>query len=142
DFLAKPIDLAQPRLVPEMIETDPELRERDREYQTLLWEHFGQPRGDGLPYERHIERQHRPDLADLDFCRRHGFFRMPIPKELGGEGRPKVEYYLLTTNTHRLADVAVSLTIQVNSSLGTTPVLLPREKDLPKAQKDMAARSE
>src|SRR5207302_2470071 len=53
DFLAKPIDLVQPRLVPEMIDTDPELAERDREYRGLLSGHFGRPRGDGLPYERH-----------------------------------------------------------------------------------------
>src|SRR5262249_16309487 len=83
------------------------------------------------------ERTHRPDDSDLDFCRRRGFFRMPIPKDLGGEGSPKAEYYLLTTNIHRLADGAVSLTVQVNSSLGTTPVLLARDKDLPKAQKDI-----
>ena len=62
---------------------------------------------------------------------------MPIPRELGGEGRPKVDYYLLTTNAQRLADVAISLTIQVNTSIGTTPVLLARDKDLPKAQKDL-----
>src|SRR5262249_31042095 len=34
-------------------------------------------------------------------------------------------------------DVAVSLTIQANTSIGTTPVLLARDKDLPKAQKDL-----
>src|SRR5439155_144439 len=76
--------------------------------------------------------------ADLDFCRRHGFFRMPIPRELGGEGRRKVDYYLLTTNAQRLADVAISLTIQANTSIGTTPVFLARDKDLPNAQKDLA----
>jgi alkylation response protein AidB-like acyl-CoA dehydrogenase len=89
-----------------------------------------------MVYERYLEEKHRPDPADLDFLREHGFFRMPIPKELGGEGRSKADYYLLTVNTHRLADAAISLTIQVNSSLGTTPVLLARDKDLPKAIKD------
>src|SRR5262249_15901697 len=78
------------------------------------------------------------DAADLDFCRQHGFFRMPIPKELGGEGRSKADYYLLTTNAQRLVDVAVSLTIQANTSIGTTPVFLARDKDLPKAQQDLA----
>src|SRR5262249_47252318 len=78
-----------------------------------------------------------PDEADLDFCRQHGFFRMPIPRELGGEGRSKVDYYLLTTNAQRLADVAVSLTIQANTSIGTSPVLIARDKDLPKAKKDL-----
>jgi alkylation response protein AidB-like acyl-CoA dehydrogenase/flavin-dependent dehydrogenase/ferredoxin-like protein FixX len=137
DFLTRPIDLVQPRLVPEMIESDPELAVRDREYRELLSSHFARPRADGLPYERHIEQQHRPDPEDLDFCRRHGFFRMPIPPELGGEGRSKVDYALLTSNAQRLADVAISLTIQANTSIGTTPILLARDKDLPRARKDL-----
>ncbi len=138
DFLVKPVDPLQPRYVPEMVETDPRLADYDRGLRALLTAQFGAPR-DGLVYERYLEQTHRPDDSDIAFLRRHGFFRMPIPKDLGGEGRPKVEYYLLTTETHRLADVAVSLTIQVNSSLGTTPVLLARAKDLPKAQKDLTA---
>src|SRR5262249_44179072 len=36
-----------------------------------------------------------------------------------------------------LVDVAISLTIQASTSIGTTPVLLARDKDLPKAQKDL-----
>ncbi|MCI0463152.1 MAG: acyl-CoA dehydrogenase family protein, partial [Gemmataceae bacterium] len=137
DFLVKPADPLQPRYVPEMVQADPKLAACDRELRERFTAHFSGLR-DGLPYERYIEREHRPDDSDLDFLRRHGYFRMPIPKDLGGGGSSKAEYYLLTNTAHRLADVAVSLTIQVNSSLGTTPVLLPRDKDLPKAQKDLA----
>ncbi len=137
DFLALPVNLLQPRFVPDMIESDPELARRDREIKELLTGYFGRLRGEGLPYERYIERQHRPDEEDLDFCRRHGFFRMPIPKDLGGEGRPKIDYYLVTTNAQRLVDVAISLSIQANTSIGTTPVLLARDKDLPKAEKEL-----
>jgi electron transfer flavoprotein-quinone oxidoreductase len=137
DFLVAPIDPARPRFVPEMIESDPVLAARDREFRELLSKHFGQPRGPGLIYERYIERQHHPDAEDLDFCGQHGFFRMPIPQELGGEGRQKVDYYLLTTNAQRLADAAISLTIQANTSIGTTPIFLARDKDLPSAQKDL-----
>jgi alkylation response protein AidB-like acyl-CoA dehydrogenase/flavin-dependent dehydrogenase/electron transfer flavoprotein alpha subunit/ferredoxin-like protein FixX len=136
DFLSRPVDLLQARFVPEMIQTDPALAAADQKFRDLLTARFGSPR-DGLVYERYIERAHRPDAADLDYCRRHGFFRMPIPKALGGEARSKVEYYLLTTNTNRIADVSLSLTIQVNSSLGSTPVLHARAKDLPRAQKDL-----
>src|SRR5262249_7514075 len=42
-----------------------------------------------------------------------------------------------TTGMQRLADVAMALTIQVNSSLGTTPILLAHDKDLPKARKEV-----
>jgi alkylation response protein AidB-like acyl-CoA dehydrogenase/flavin-dependent dehydrogenase/electron transfer flavoprotein alpha subunit/ferredoxin-like protein FixX len=138
EFLLSPVDLLQPRLVPEMIQADASLFAVQKEWRALLQKQFGQPR-DGLIYERYIERQHRPDAADLDFCRQHGFFRMPIPKELGGEERRKIDYYLLTTDAKRMADVGISLMIQVNSSLGTTPVLLARNKDLPQAQQQVAA---
>jgi electron transfer flavoprotein-quinone oxidoreductase len=138
EFLLTPVDLLQPRLVPEMIQADDSLLAIQNELRAVLQQQFGQPR-DSLPYERYIERQHRPDAADLDFCRQHGFFRMPIPKELGGDGRPKIDYYVLTTEAKRLADVGISLMIQVNSSLGTTPVLLARNKDLPQAQQQVAA---
>jgi electron transfer flavoprotein-quinone oxidoreductase len=138
DFLSAPVDLLRPRFVPEMIETDPALGAVNQGFRDLLIGQFGQPR-DGLPYERYLERQHRPDPADLDFCQAHGFFHMPIPTELGGGGRRKVDYYLLTTNLQRLTDVALSLTIQVSTSIGTTPVMLARNKDLPKAQKDLTS---
>ncbi|HEV3204436.1 MAG TPA: hypothetical protein VGY77_08640, partial [Gemmataceae bacterium] len=138
DFLVSPIHLLQPRFVPDMIEADAELARRDREIKDLLTGHFGRLRGDGLLYERYIERRHRPDEEDLDFCRRHGFFRFPIRQDLGGEGRQKIDYYLLTTNTQRLVDVAISLSIQANTSIGTTPVLLAKDKDLPRAHKELA----
>jgi alkylation response protein AidB-like acyl-CoA dehydrogenase/flavin-dependent dehydrogenase/electron transfer flavoprotein alpha/beta subunit/ferredoxin-like protein FixX len=141
DFLSKPLDLQRPRYVPEMIATDPNLSEADRRLRERISGWFGRPQDDGLPYERHIERRHRPSPEDLDYCRRAGFFRFPIPKELGGEGKSKAEYYLLTTGCQRLADVAISLTIQVSSSLGTTPVLLTRTKELPRAEKELAAFS-
>jgi len=146
DFLILSASPAQARLLPELVEIDPILVERNRDIRKLLSEHFGKYRqAQGLQplgfenYERYIEHRHRLDSTDLDFCRRHGFFRMTIPKELGGEDRPKIDYYLLTLNAQRLADVALSLTIQVNTSIGTTPVLLARDKDLPKALKELEA---
>jgi alkylation response protein AidB-like acyl-CoA dehydrogenase/flavin-dependent dehydrogenase/ferredoxin-like protein FixX len=139
DFLVAPIDLLQARFVPEMLATDPELARRNQEIRDLMADHFGRHRGEGLSYERYIERQHRADGADLDFLRQHGFLRMMIPKDLGGEDRQKVDYYMVTTNAQRLADVAISLTIQVNTSIGTTPVLLARDKDLPKAKRELGA---
>jgi alkylation response protein AidB-like acyl-CoA dehydrogenase/electron transfer flavoprotein alpha subunit/flavin-dependent dehydrogenase/ferredoxin-like protein FixX len=137
DFLVNPVNLLQPRFVPDMIAADPDLACRNQTVRALMSEHFGRPRGKGLPYERYIEQQHRPDDSDLEFCRRNGFFRVMIPKELGGEGKQKIDYYLVITNAQRLADVGISLSIQVNTSIGTTPVLLARNKDLPRAQKEV-----
>jgi len=137
DFLEHPVNLLQPRMVPEMIEIDPALAARNQEFRDLIVGHFGKPRAEGISYERHIESAHRMDDDDLEYCRQHGFFRVMIPTDLGGAGRSKIDYYLLITNAQKLADIAVSLTIQVNTSIGTTPVLLARSKDLPKAQKDL-----
>jgi alkylation response protein AidB-like acyl-CoA dehydrogenase/flavin-dependent dehydrogenase/ferredoxin-like protein FixX len=138
DFLTTATDLTRPRLVPEMVQSDPVLAARDSELRDLIAGHFGEPR-DGMIYERYIESRHRPDDSDLDFCRKHGFFRMPIPKALGGEGRPKIDYYLLIIHAQRLADVGISLCIQVNTSIGTTPILLARDRELPRARKEIEA---
>jgi alkylation response protein AidB-like acyl-CoA dehydrogenase/flavin-dependent dehydrogenase/electron transfer flavoprotein alpha subunit/electron transfer flavoprotein alpha/beta subunit/ferredoxin-like protein FixX len=138
DFLLSAVDPLTPRFVPEIIDSDPSLAARAEDINAKLDRQFAPSRGQGLPYERYIELNHRPDPEDLDFLREHGFFRMTIPRELGGEGRPKVDYYLLTTGAQRRADVAISLTIQVSSSIGTTPIYLARDKDLLKAQKELA----
>ncbi|HMP03214.1 MAG TPA: acyl-CoA dehydrogenase family protein [Gemmatales bacterium] len=134
DFLVAPIDVHHPRYVPEMIATDPRLAATDRRYHELIVNHFG-PR-DGRKYERFIEANHRPDERDLDFCREHGFFRLPIPKALGGAEQLKAEYYSLVMQSNQHADATVSLLIQANTSIGTVPILLARDKDLPKALKE------
>jgi electron transfer flavoprotein-quinone oxidoreductase len=136
DFLTTPTDVTRARLVPEMVQSDPVLAARDGELHDLIAGYFAQPR-QGMVYERYIESRHRPDDADLDFCRKHGFFRMPIPKALGGEGRPKIDYYLLIIHAQRLADVGISLCIQVNTSIGTTPILLARDRELPRTRKEI-----
>src|SRR5262249_51860758 len=46
DFLTQTVDLARPRLVPELVETDPDLAACDREFRERMTEHFGRPRAD------------------------------------------------------------------------------------------------
>ena len=137
DFLVHPVNLGQPRLLPEMLRGDPQVAKADQGFRQLLAAQFSAPRG-GIPYERHIERAHRPDDADVDYARRHGFFRMPIPRDLGGEGRRKIDYYLLVTALQRQTDASFCLTVQVNTGIGCAPIFLARDKDLPKAQKECA----
>src|SRR5207302_953345 len=66
DFLSMPVDLTRPRYVPEMVAADAELADADRRLRELLSDYFGRPRpGNGdAPYERYVERQHRPDPED------------------------------------------------------------------------------
>lgn len=136
DFLTTPIDLRLPRYVPEMIETDATLKATDEKFHRLMVDQFGSPR-DGMRFERYIEARHLPDAADLDFCRQHGFFRMPIAPALGGEGKLKAEYYSLVMQLNQFADATMSLLVQANTSIGTSPLLLARDKDLPKAVKEL-----
>ncbi|MCS6976806.1 MAG: acyl-CoA dehydrogenase family protein [Gemmatales bacterium] len=138
DYLVKPADFTAPRLTPELAACDVGLKELDDRYRQLFHEQFGRPR-DGKPFERWLEDRHCPANEDLDFLRQHGCFRFLIPKDLGGEGLRKADYYLMVQNAQREADVATALTIQVNASLGTTPIFLARFKDIPKAKKELAA---
>lgn len=137
DYLISPLDPRLPRYTPEMIETDKTLSATDQRFHELIVQHFGSVR-EGLCFERYIEAKHLPDDADLDFCRQHGFFRMPIAPQLGGEGKLKAEYYSLVMQMNQYADATMSLLIQANSSIGTSPILFARDKDLPKAKKDLA----
>ncbi len=137
DFACRAPNVAQPRFVPEMLASDPELAETERRFRALITDHFG-PRN-GRPYERHVEHRHGIDPEDLIYCIEQGLFRLLIPKELGGEGRRKAEYSLAVSNAQRLADVSVALSIQVSTSLSMTPVSLARDKELPQAGKDLAA---
>jgi len=137
DFLVQPIDLTTPRFVPEMVRCDAGLNSLDVKYRNLFRERFGGSR-EGQVFERWLEDRHRPLEADLDFLRKEGCFRFLIPTDLGGQGFRKAEYYLMVQNAQREADVAMALTIQVNASLGTTPIFLARNKDIPKAKKELA----
>src|SRR5206468_13112093 len=78
---------------------------------------------DGLSYQRLLERLHRLPPEELTFLHEHGFMRRPIPTEFGGEGAIKARYFLLTYLVARLGDFSTALTIQVNSTLGTLPIL-------------------
>jgi electron transfer flavoprotein-quinone oxidoreductase len=136
DYLTASLYLHGPQYVAEMARTDPDLAAQDKQYHEAITKHF--TARSGTIYERYIEAQHHPDESDLQFLRQQGYFRFPIPKELGGEGRRKAEYYLLIMQANQYADATISLLIQANTSIGTTPILQARDKDLPKARKDIA----
>lgn len=138
DVLRQPADLERVPYAPELVGYDPAIREY---YETVLrrWrERFAERDFDGRPYERHLERLHYIPREDIDWALRHGFFRMTIPAELGGEGRPKADYYHLCLIAKRLGDVSFTLTIQANTSIGTSPILIGLEQDLPAAERELA----
>ena len=55
----------------------------------------------------------------------------------GGEGLLKAHYYILCPLSMRYADPSYALTIMAHSSIGTTPILLGLNQDLPRAKADL-----
>ena len=127
DFLVKPIELDETRYLPEQIWADDTIRSRYEEYLKLFHERFVE--GDYDPsYARYVERLHYVPREDIDWTAEHGYFRVVIPNEYGGQGRSKADYYSLCQISKRLADVSHTLTIQANTSIGTMPMLFGLEE--------------
>jgi electron transfer flavoprotein-quinone oxidoreductase len=158
DFLVKPFDPTAWRFVPEMLHVDAELRA----YHEQLYKHFTERywnkrfvetavsavAGDSnvagtaattqeIPYYRLVEKLHMVPLEDVRDMISRGFTRMYIPKEFGGEGLLKAHYYILCPLSMRYADPSYALTIMAHSSIGTTPILLGLNQDLPRAKADL-----
>ncbi len=137
DYLVAPLDANEWRYVPEMLFADPDLRAYYDEQYRYFTENFWNRRFDGLPYHHLVEKLHMVPLADVREMVTRGFTRMYIPKEFGGEGLLKAYYYILCPLSMCYADPSYALTIMAHSSIGTTPVLLALNQDLPRAKADL-----
>jgi electron transfer flavoprotein-quinone oxidoreductase len=137
DFLIKPFDATAWRFAPEMLHADTELRAYFDQLHQYFTEKFWNSRFDGLPYYRLVEKLHMVPLADVRNMIARGFTRIYIPKEFGGEGLLKAHYYILCPLSMRYADPSYALTIMAHSSIGTTPILLGLNQDLPRAKADL-----
>jgi len=137
DFLVKPFDANSWRFTPEMLHADAELHAYFEKLHKYFTEKFWNQRFDGLPYYRLVEKLHMVPLADVRDMIAQGFTRMYIPKEFGGEGLLKAHYYILCPLSMRYADPSYALTIMAHSSIGTTPILLGLNQDLPRAKADL-----
>ncbi|HVM62355.1 MAG TPA: acyl-CoA dehydrogenase family protein [Verrucomicrobiae bacterium] len=137
DFLVKPFDANSWRFTPEMLHADAELQAYFEKLHKYFTEKFWNQRFDGLPYYRLVEKLHMVPLVDVQDMIAQGFTRMYIPKEFGGEGLLKAHYYILCPLSMRYADPSYALTIMAHSSIGTTPILLGLNQDLPRAKADL-----
>ena len=137
DFLVKPFDASSWRFTPEMLHADTELHAHFEELHRYFTEKFWNARFDDLPYHRLVEKLHMVPLTDVRDMVARGFMRMYIPKEFGGEGLLKAHYYILCPLSMRYADPSYALTIMAHSSIGTTPILLGLNQDLPRAKADL-----
>jgi electron transfer flavoprotein-quinone oxidoreductase len=137
DFLVKPFDPNEWRYVPEMLHADAELHAYHEQLYRYFIEKFWNARFDGQPYYRFVEKLHMIPLEHVREMVARGFMRMYIPKEFGGEGLLKAHYYILCPLSMRYADPSYALTIMAHSSIGTTPILLALNQDLPRAKTDL-----
>lgn len=136
DFLLKP-DRNEWRYVPEMLHADPELRAFHEKLFAYFAANFWDKRFDGQPYYRLVEKLHMIPLEHIRDMVAQGFMRTYIPQEFGGEGLLKAHYYILCPLSMRYADPSYALTIMAHSSIGTTPILLALNQDLPRAKADL-----
>jgi alkylation response protein AidB-like acyl-CoA dehydrogenase/flavin-dependent dehydrogenase/electron transfer flavoprotein alpha subunit/electron transfer flavoprotein alpha/beta subunit/ferredoxin-like protein FixX len=137
DFLVKPFDPNGWRFTPEMLHADTELQAYYTQQYQYFTEKFWNARFDGMPYHRLVEKLHMIPLADVRDMIARGFMRMYIPTEFGGQGLLKAHYYILCPLSMRYADPSYALTIMAHSSIGTTPILLGLNQDLPRAKEDL-----
>ncbi len=123
-------------LAPEHYRRDPKLRRTRAEVLRLLRSGFRSP-DPALSYGRWIDRQHGMPDADIDRLRAFNGFATVVPETFGGKGWNKAQYSVLSTLSMSIKDTSVGLLIMASTSIGTMPVILGLEKDLPKLREEL-----
>ena len=121
--------------LPEYFLADPRLRQMRAQVLRLLRSGFRDPKGG--PYGRYIDQLHGMPPADIDRLRAFKAFATVVPEALGGKGLSKAEYAVLTSLLMGRSDTSVGLLVMASTSIGTMPVLLALEKDLPRLRAEL-----
>ncbi len=125
-------------LVLEHFRRDPLLRRTRADVLRLLRRGFRSPRR-GEPYGRYIDFLHGMPEGDIQLLREFNAFATIVPASLGGKGWSKAQYSVLTNLCMGEKDTATGLLIMASTSIGTMPVLLGRDKDLPRLRHEIDA---
>jgi alkylation response protein AidB-like acyl-CoA dehydrogenase/electron transfer flavoprotein alpha/beta subunit/ferredoxin-like protein FixX len=145
DLVAKPGRAGRLCWTPELLEADPLLGKFHDETVATYRARWRDVPHEGRPYARHVERHHRVPVEDLRRLLAEGAFRRVIPEKLGGQGWKKAKYYVDCVAMMRHGDPAIPLIVMGSTSIGTTPILIGLEQDLPGAERafaDLAAHPE
>lgn len=137
-FLNGQLLAADQVLTPEHYRRDPVLRRTRSEVLRLLRSGFASP-DKTLSYGRYIDALHGMPEQDIDRLRAFNAFATIVPDTLGGKGWNKAQYSVLSTLTMGRKDTSVGLLIMASTSIGTMPVMLGLEKDLPKLGEELRA---
>jgi electron transfer flavoprotein-quinone oxidoreductase len=117
---------------------DPVLRKTRADMLRLLRGGFRSPRR-GEPYGRYIDRLHGMPDEDAKRLRDFNAFASIVPEALGGRGWNKAQYSILTNELMSRGDVSTGLLVMASTSIGTMPVALGLDKDLPRLRRELDA---
>ncbi len=134
DFLTRPAD-DLPLLTPEAVWCDETRRGRWETIHTALADLLAGHPGD---YARTLDASHHLPDEDVAWFAARDWYATIVPEALGGLGWKKADYALLNWQVMTEVDPSVSLLIMANTSIGTTPVLLGLERELPAAEGELS----
>ncbi len=136
-FLLSALDRS-PRFVPEMQLHDPRLRNRWTELTGWFKQNCRDKKYDGLFIERYIEKIHGLPDEVIEAVKDHKWLATYVPKSEDGLGWHKAEYYILNSAAGSFGDAGIDLLIMASTSIGTTPILLGLEDELPRVRQELA----
>ncbi|HUI46707.1 MAG TPA: acyl-CoA dehydrogenase family protein [Nitrospirota bacterium] len=137
NFLKNVFDRS-PRFVPEIQLHDPRLRALWLEITDWFKKNCRDKKFGGLSIERAIERDHRVPNDVIAAIKEHKWLATYIPQAESGLGWHKAEYYILNSIAGTFGDAAINLLIMASTSIGTTPILLGLEDELPRVSEELA----
>jgi alkylation response protein AidB-like acyl-CoA dehydrogenase/electron transfer flavoprotein alpha subunit len=94
-------------------------------------------RFEGMHFERYVEQIHNLPPEFLAAVTRNKWLATTIPASEDGLEWRKAGYYVLNSAAGSYGDAAVCLLIMASTSIGTTPVLLGLEDELPRVREEL-----
>jgi len=135
-FLISAFDRS-PRFVPEIQLHDVKLSARWTGLAAWFKQNCRDKKFDGRDVERYIESVHRLPDEVLQAVKKHKWLATYIPKALDGLGWHKAEYYILNSVAGSFGDAGINLLIMASTSIGTTPILLGLDDELPRVREEL-----
>jgi electron transfer flavoprotein-quinone oxidoreductase len=126
------------RFVPEMQLHDAKLRERWIELANWFKKNCRDKKFEGLHIERYVEKVHRLPDEVLQAAKDNKWLATYIPRAEDGLGWRKAEYYILNAMAGSFGDAGIDLLIMASTSIGTTPILLGLEEELPRVREELS----
>jgi electron transfer flavoprotein-quinone oxidoreductase len=127
-----------PRFVPEMQLHDSKLVARWTELSAWFRKNCRDKKFDGLDIEHYVDKVHRLPDEIIAAIKQNSWLATYIPKSVDGLGWRKAEYYILNSAAGSFGDASIDLLIMASTSIGTTPILLGLEDELPRVREELA----